>query len=169
MENPCSSTRERRSFWDARCLPPQRWLACWDSRRRRELTPMTIIVKSESARQIISSTKPSSIMAGTAGKRTMPGMNHAQRLLAGMANGHFTLQVLQKTVREMVQRPLAPGILLVTRAAVRTDEFHLVLLRIAVQSSPPGAAYANRFCITPVHGSQPPPDPRPQTIRCTKQ
>src|SRR5215472_10359816 len=79
--------------------------------------------------------------------------NHAQRLLAGMADGHFTLQVLHKSVREMVQRSLAPGILLVPRAAVRTDEFHLVLLRIAVQSSPPGAAYANRFCVTPVHGT----------------
>jgi len=43
---------------------------------------MTIIVKSESARQIISSTKPSSIMAGTAGKRTMPGMNYVKRAKA---------------------------------------------------------------------------------------
>src|SRR5690348_11503965 len=69
-----------------------------------------------------------------------------------MANGHFALQVLQKAVREMIQSALTAGILLVSRAAVRTDEFHLVLLRIAVQSSPSGAAHANGFRVMPVHG-----------------
>jgi hypothetical protein len=58
--------------------------------------------------------------------------NNAQVLLAGMALRHFALQVLQKTVRETIQRTFAPGIFLVPRAAVRTDEFHCVLLRIAV-------------------------------------
>jgi hypothetical protein len=79
MENTCSSIRERKSLWDARCSPPEHWLACSDSRRRLELTPMTIIVKGESAERIIDSTKPSSIMAGTAGKRTMRAMNCVKR------------------------------------------------------------------------------------------
>jgi hypothetical protein len=83
--------------------------------------------------------------------------NHTQRLFAGMALRHFALQILQKTIREMVQRTLAPGILLVPRAAVRTDEFHRVLLRIAVQSSPARAAHTYRYYyITPVHGDCPP-------------
>src|SRR5690242_6550719 len=82
--------------------------------------------------------------------------NHTQRLFAGMADGHFALQVLQEAVREMIQSTLAPGVLPVPRAAVGTDEFHLVLLRIAVQGRPPGAANTNRLRILPVHGSQPP-------------
>src|ERR1700674_3966416 len=93
--------------------------------------------------------------------------NHAQGLFARMALRHFALQILQKTIREMIQRTLAPGIFLVPRAAVRTDEFHRVLLRIAVQSGPAGAAHTYGFGITPVHGGQPPRDPRPLGIRCT--
>jgi hypothetical protein len=71
--------------------------------------------------------------------------NNAQVLLAGVALCDFTLQVLQKTIRKMIKRTLAPGIFLVPRAAVRTDEFHRVQLRIAVQSSPAGAAHTNSF------------------------
>src|SRR5262249_24277371 len=77
---------------------------------------------------------------------------HTQRLFARMANGHFTLQVLHEAVREMIQNALAPGVLLVPRTAVRTDEFHLALLRIAVHGRPTGAANANSFCVLPVHG-----------------
>src|SRR5271165_3632736 len=51
----------------------------------------------------------------------------------------------------MIQRALAAGVLLVARAAVRTEEFHLVLLRIAVQSSPTGAAHANGFHDSALH------------------
>jgi hypothetical protein len=82
--------------------------------------------------------------------------NNAQVLLAGMALRHFALQVLQKTICETIQRTFAPGILLVPRAAVGTDEFHRVLLRIAVQGGPAGAAHTYCFGITPVHGGQPP-------------
>src|SRR6267143_3975889 len=53
--------------------------------------------------------------------------NDAQILLAGMALRDFALQVLQKTICEMIQRTLPPGVLFVPRAAVRTDEFHRVL------------------------------------------
>src|SRR5882757_9611542 len=77
--------------------------------------------------------------------------NHAQVLFAGMALRHFALQVLQETIREMIERTLAPGIFLVPRAAVRTDELYRVLLRIAVQSGPAGAAHTHSFQITPVH------------------
>ena len=79
MENTCSSIGERKSLWDARCSPQEHWLACSVSRRRRGLTPMTITVKGESAERIIDSTKPSSIMAGTVGKRTMRAMNCVKR------------------------------------------------------------------------------------------
>src|SRR2546427_11235329 len=85
-----------------------------------------------------------------------------------MALRHFALQVLQKAIGKMVLRSLAPGILLVPRAAVRTDEFHRVLLRIAVQSGPARAAHSHRDYITPVHRDSPPRDPRPQDIRCAK-
>ncbi len=47
----------------------------------------------------------------------------AQVLLAGMALRHFSLQVLQKAVRKMIKRTLAPGIFLVPRAAVRTEGY----------------------------------------------
>jgi hypothetical protein len=82
--------------------------------------------------------------------------NYSQRLLAGMALRDFSLQILQEAIREMVKRSLAPGIFLVSRAAVRTDEFHRVLLRIAVQSGPAGAAHTYGFQITPVHWGRPP-------------
>jgi len=82
--------------------------------------------------------------------------NHAQVLFARMALRHFSLQILQKTIRKMIERALAPGILFVPRAAVRTDEFHRVLLRIAVQSSPAGAAHTYSFEIVPVHRGFPP-------------
>ncbi len=80
----------------------------------------------------------------------------SQPLFAGMALRHFALQILQKAIREMILRSLAPGIFLVPRAAVRTDEFHRVLLRIAVQSSPARAAHTYRDYITPFHRVCPP-------------
>jgi len=58
--------------------------------------------------------------------------NYSQRSLAGMALRHFSLQILQKAVRKMIQSPLASGIFLVPCTAIRTHKFHLVLLRIAV-------------------------------------
>jgi hypothetical protein len=45
---------------------------------------------------------------------------------------YFTLQILQEAVCEPIQRPFAPGILFVSRPAVRTHKLNLVLLRIAV-------------------------------------
>ena len=48
-------------------------------------------------------------------------------------------------------RALAPGIFLVPRTAVGTDEFHRVLLRIAVQCSPARAAHTYCDNITPFH------------------
>src|ERR1700676_1090660 len=64
----------------------------------------------------------------------------------------LALQILQKTIREVILRSLAPGVLLALRAAVRTGVFHRILLRIAVQSGPARAAYTYCFYITPVHG-----------------
>src|ERR1700722_7400872 len=62
----------------------------------------------------------------------------------------LTLQILQKTICEVILRTLAPGVLLALRPAVRTGVFHRILLRIAVQSGPARAAYTYCF-ITPVH------------------
>src|ERR1700688_2533277 len=64
----------------------------------------------------------------------------------------LTLQILQKSIRKMILRTLAPGVLLALRSAVRTGVFHRILLRIAVQSGPARAAYTYCFYITPVHG-----------------
>ncbi|MDQ1405569.1 MAG: hypothetical protein QOG55_1198 [Acidobacteriaceae bacterium] len=64
----------------------------------------------------------------------------------------LALQILQKSIREVILRTLAPGVLLALRPAVRTGVFHRILLRIAVQSGPARAAYAYCFHITPVHG-----------------
>src|ERR1700730_18527576 len=64
----------------------------------------------------------------------------------------LTLQILQKTICEVILRTLAPGVLLALRPAVRTGVFHRILLRIAVQSGPARAAYTHCFHITPVHG-----------------
>ena len=77
---------------------------------------------------------------------------YTEPLFAGMALRDFALQILQETVNEMIVSPLAPGIFLIPRAAVRTGKFNFVLLRIAVQSCPAGAAHTNRFCIAPFHG-----------------
>jgi hypothetical protein len=77
--------------------------------------------------------------------------HHAQGLSASAAIRYLTLQVLQKTIREMILRPLATGILLAPFAAVRTDKLDPVLLRIAVQSRPTGAAYADSFRVLPFH------------------
>ena len=63
----------------------------------------------------------------------------------------LTLQILQKSIREVILRTLAPGVLLTLRPAVRTGVFHRILLRIAVQSGPARAAYTYCF-VTPVHG-----------------
>src|SRR5882724_6007218 len=79
-----------------------------------------------------------------------------QPLFAGMTLRHFALQILQKAIREMILRALAPGIFLVPRTAVGTDEFYRVLLRIAVQSSPTRAAHTYRDYITPLHRVCPP-------------
>jgi hypothetical protein len=77
----------------------------------------------------------------------------AQRLSARTALRCFALQVLQETIGEVILRPLAPGIFLASSAAVGTDKLNPILLRIAVQSRPAGAAHAYRFQITPiVHG-----------------
>src|SRR4029077_7522764 len=64
----------------------------------------------------------------------------------------FALQVLQKTVCEPILAPLAPGLFLALRPAMRTIELHCVLLRIAVQSSPARAAHTNNLRNVPVHG-----------------
>jgi hypothetical protein len=77
--------------------------------------------------------------------------HHAQGLAASAAICYLALQILQKSVREMILRPLAPGILLTPFAAVRTDELDPVLLRIAVQSRPTGAAHADNFRVLPFH------------------
>src|ERR1700716_3597795 len=63
----------------------------------------------------------------------------------------LALQILQKSIREVILRTLAPGVLLTLRPAVRTGVFHRILLRIAVQSGPARAAYTYCF-VTPVHG-----------------
>jgi hypothetical protein len=80
----------------------------------------------------------------------------AQLTLAGMARRHFALQVLQKAVGKTVESSLAPCVLLVASAAVGTNKFDGVLLRIAVQSRPTGAANPESFGMLPVHGISPP-------------
>src|SRR6266404_3049468 len=78
--------------------------------------------------------------------------HYAQGLAAGAAVGDFALQILQKAVCKMILRPLAAGILLSPFAAVGTDVLDGVLLRIAVQSGPAGAAHADHFRVSPFHG-----------------
>jgi hypothetical protein len=78
--------------------------------------------------------------------------HYAQGLIACAAVGDFALQVLQETVGEMILRPLAASILLSPLAAVGTDILDPVLLRIAVQSRPTGAADADNFRVSPFHG-----------------
>jgi hypothetical protein len=78
--------------------------------------------------------------------------HYAQLLIASAAIRYFALQVLQKAICKMILRPLAPGILLSPFTAVGTDIFDPVLLRIAVQSRPTGAAHADYFRISPFHG-----------------
>src|SRR5262249_22346592 len=77
--------------------------------------------------------------------------DYAQVLFAGMALRNLTLQVLHKTIREAVKSALATGIFLVALAAVWANELDLVQLRIAVQSSPTGAAHPDRLGIVPFH------------------
>jgi hypothetical protein len=72
-----------------------------------------------------------------------------------MALRHFALQVLQKTVGEAVKSALAAGIFLVALAAVGTHELDFVQLRIAVQSSPTGAAHPDGLGIMPFHMDKP--------------
>jgi hypothetical protein len=57
---------------------------------------------------------------------------YSHRLLAEVALHSFTLQVLQKSIRKSILGPFAPRFLLPLRAAMRTEVFHYVLLRIAV-------------------------------------
>src|SRR5262249_47022599 len=75
----------------------------------------------------------------------------AQIFLTRMALRDFALQVLQKTVGKTIEGALAASIFLVVLAAVGTDELDLVLLRIAVQSSPTGSAHPDRLGIVPFH------------------
>jgi hypothetical protein len=91
----------------------------------------------------------------------------AQRLATRTALRCFALQVLQEAIGEMILGPLAPGIFLASSAAVGTKKFHPILLRIAVQSRPAGAAHAYSFNIAPVHlvASF---DPRPQHMWCAR-
>jgi hypothetical protein len=76
----------------------------------------------------------------------------SQGLSARPAVGHFALQILQKSVRKMILRPLAPGIFLAPCAAVGTDILDPILLRIAVQSRPTGAAHTDYLRVLPFHG-----------------
>jgi hypothetical protein len=78
--------------------------------------------------------------------------HYAQGLIATAAVSHFALQVLQKAIGKMILGALATGILLSPFAAVGTDIFDPVLLRIAVQSRPAGAAHADNFRVSPFHG-----------------
>jgi hypothetical protein len=77
--------------------------------------------------------------------------NHAEIFFAGVALRDFALQILQKTVGKAIESALAAGIFLVALAAVGTDELDFVLLRIAVQGSPSGAAHPDGFGIMPFH------------------
>jgi hypothetical protein len=91
---------------------------------------------------------------------------HAQRLLAEVALHTFPLQVLQKTVRELILGPLVPRFLPASRTAMRADKLYKILLRIAVQCSPARAAYAHDFGNMPLHFESP-SDPRPHHwMRC---
>jgi len=81
--------------------------------------------------------------------------DHTNLLLARMTLSYLALQILQKTIGEMIERAFTAGILLVARAAVGTNEFHLVLLRIAVQSGPTRAAHANCLYNSALHGCTP--------------
>jgi hypothetical protein len=83
------------------------------------------------------------------------------RLFAKVALHAFSLQVLQKSIRKSVLRPLVPRFLLALRSAMRTGEFHNVSLRIAVQSSPTRSAYPHDFWNMPFHGFFSSLDPRP--------
>src|SRR5947209_9589593 len=51
----------------------------------------------------------------------------------------------------MIFRTLPPGVLVIWGAAVGTDKFYCVLLRIAVQSSPASAANSNCFNALTAH------------------
>jgi hypothetical protein len=77
--------------------------------------------------------------------------HHTQGLPASAAIRYLALQILQKTIREMILRPLTTGILLSPLPAVGTDVFDPVLLGIAVQSRPTGAAHAHNFRVLPFH------------------
>src|SRR6516225_2422251 len=77
-------------------------------------------------------------------------------MLSLVALGFFSLHVLQKSIRETILSPPAPRSLLAFRAAMRTDEFHQVLLRIAVQSCPARAAHTNNLTNAPLHWEFPP-------------
>jgi hypothetical protein len=82
--------------------------------------------------------------------------NDTQLPFAGMARRHFALQVLEKTVGKTIESSFAPCVLLVASAAVGTNEFDGVLLRIAVQSRPTGATNPQSFGMLPVHWIGPP-------------
>jgi hypothetical protein len=82
--------------------------------------------------------------------------DNTKLLFARMAKRYFALQILQETIGKAVKSALAASIFLVARAAVWTDKFNGVLLRIAVQSSPAGAAHAQSFGIVPFHEIGPP-------------
>jgi len=77
--------------------------------------------------------------------------NYAQILFAGVALRNFALQVLHEAIRKAVKSALATGIFLIALAAVWANELDFVQLRIAVQSSPTGAAHPDGFGIVPFH------------------
>jgi hypothetical protein len=81
--------------------------------------------------------------------------NHAQIPFAGVALRYFALQILQEAVSEAIKGALAASIFLIPLPAVGTKKFDGVLLRIAVQSCPAGAAHPDGFGIMPFHGSPP--------------
>ena len=64
--------------------------------------------------------------------------SYVQRLFAASAGGQFSLQVLQETIGEVVQRALSPSCLFAAMAAIRAHKFDQILLRIAVERCPAG-------------------------------
>ena len=71
--------------------------------------------------------------------------SYVQRLFAAPAGGQFSLQVLQKSVGEAVQRARPPGRLLAVMAAMGTHKFNQILLRIAVERCPAGVTNPHDF------------------------
>jgi hypothetical protein len=77
--------------------------------------------------------------------------NDAEILFAAVALRYFALQILQEAVSETIKSALAASSFLIPLPAVGTKKFDGVLLRIAVQSCPAGAAHPDGFGIMPFH------------------